>query len=55
MGLLTDDDLHQLLYLIDPETFDESYVAGEYILTVLQQATCTLGHLIFVDSDWACS
>ena len=28
MGLLTDDDLHQVLYLIDPETFDESYVPG---------------------------
>ena len=25
MGLLTDDDLHQVLYLIDPETFDESH------------------------------
>ncbi|XP_053408017.1 ryanodine receptor-like isoform X6 [Mercenaria mercenaria] len=23
MGLLTDDDMHQLLFLIDPETFDE--------------------------------
>ena len=29
MGLLTDDDLHQVLYLIDPETFDESYVEGK--------------------------
>ncbi|KAL4238125.1 Ryanodine receptor 2 [Mactra antiquata] len=24
MGLLTDDDMHQLLFLIDPDTFDES-------------------------------
>ena len=33
MGMLTDDDLHQLLYLIDPETFDDSYSRGKHTTT----------------------
>lgn len=31
MGLLTDDDMHQLLFLIDPETFDEGCSKGKYL------------------------
>jgi len=28
MGLLSDDDMHQLLFLIDPEIFDEGVARG---------------------------
>ncbi|KAL3874970.1 hypothetical protein ACJMK2_037916, partial [Sinanodonta woodiana] len=30
MGLGTDEDLHQLLCLLDPETFDENFISGDH-------------------------
>jgi len=35
MGLLTDDDMHQLLFLIDPETFDEGICRGNVWLLLV--------------------